>query len=253
MFRLAEPSPRLWLGLTFYQLGAVLHDLIMRVPLFEEVVRKSRDNRYLIAHAVATRTPSISPDSDIPLDVLLIAQRALDKDLDRRLKAVKWEDFINDGNERRRYEVLLGLEGDTTIPTASKKRQIQLQKLTESIETILDGRFVEKGIHAKHAMKKIAQGRLQLRYTWSPPTLSAQGTATAIAELRDGGGNLHVDVWAEFIGRGGASVATERFPACTIAMPADPSVPPLLVECAFDALLRAFAEIVGHLHAPAAD
>src|SRR6185503_4141522 len=33
LFRLVDPSPELWHALTVYQLGGLLHDLIMREPL----------------------------------------------------------------------------------------------------------------------------------------------------------------------------------------------------------------------------
>lgn len=40
LFRLDEPTPRLWKGLNIYQVGAVLHDLVMKSALFQdEVIR----------------------------------------------------------------------------------------------------------------------------------------------------------------------------------------------------------------------
>src|SRR5690606_24071900 len=36
LFRLVEPSQDLWMGLSIYQLGAVLHDLLEGQPLFSE-------------------------------------------------------------------------------------------------------------------------------------------------------------------------------------------------------------------------
>lgn len=255
MFRLVESGPRLWLGLTFYQLGAVLHDLIMRVPIFDDVVRRGRDNRYLIAHAVATRTPSIVADADVPMDLVLVAQRALQKDLDRRLKGVKWEDFCDadGGSNRRRYEILLGLEGEVTTPGANNQRQIKLQKLAESLHTILDGRFVEKAIHARHSKRPVSPDRFQIRYTWTPPALRTGTSTTAVVELYNSDESLQLDIWAEYGNRNSAIWATEKFPAGVVVMPADSSVPQPLVEAALDGILRAFAQVVADPRASASN
>src|SRR5690242_7542651 len=46
LFRLVEVGPELWHALTIYQLGGLLHDLIMREPLFEAEYLRSKENRY---------------------------------------------------------------------------------------------------------------------------------------------------------------------------------------------------------------
>lgn len=80
MFRLIPSGPELWRGLTYYQLGGLLHDLIMKKKLFADVVEKAKENRYLIAHAVATKIPAVIHDGSAPLDLVLLSQRALEKD-----------------------------------------------------------------------------------------------------------------------------------------------------------------------------
>lgn len=96
LFRLDEPSARLWLGLNFYQLGAVLHDLIMKEPLFQHEV--GLGNRWLVAKAVLTKTPSFTDGNPGRLaNLKALAARCLVKDLDARLRLVGWEDFILEG------------------------------------------------------------------------------------------------------------------------------------------------------------
>ena len=57
-----------WRAVTFYQLGAVLHDLIMRRPLFQEF----SDPYALLVEAVKSEQPAIRAD-DVPADLILLA------------------------------------------------------------------------------------------------------------------------------------------------------------------------------------
>jgi serine/threonine protein kinase len=96
LFRLDEPSMKLWKGLNFYQLGAVLHDLIMKEPLFLHEMKLG--NRWLVARAVLTKIPSFADSNPARLASLkALAARCLVKDLDARLQLVGWEDFILEG------------------------------------------------------------------------------------------------------------------------------------------------------------
>lgn len=92
LFRLDEPTEKLWKGLNFYQIGAVLHDLIKKEALFQKEIYLN--NRWLVARAVLTKQPSFS-DGDskrLPTEKVL-ALRCLTKDLDTRLSLVDWNDF----------------------------------------------------------------------------------------------------------------------------------------------------------------
>ncbi|QYG02510.1 protein kinase [Massilia sp. NP310] len=91
LFRLVEPSPDFWRGLTFYQVGGVLHDLIMRRALFQDEV--SSANRYIVAMAVLRKTPALNPDDIVETSLRALAARCLTKDLSQRLKLVTWADF----------------------------------------------------------------------------------------------------------------------------------------------------------------
>ena len=93
LFRLDEPTKRLWNGLNFYQLGAVLHDLIAKRPLFDHEMQLG--NRWLVARAVLTKTPTfIDHDPNRLLQLKVLSHRCLVKDLNTRLQLVGWDDFI---------------------------------------------------------------------------------------------------------------------------------------------------------------
>lgn len=87
LFRLVEPDADMWRALTFYQIGALLHDLIMQKPLFSD--EKKTGNRFRIAYAVANTRPTIDA-SDVPKDLILLARDCLEKDMSRRLRLVTW-------------------------------------------------------------------------------------------------------------------------------------------------------------------
>jgi len=77
-----------WRAITFYQIGAVLHDLIMRKPLFHEF-----SNPYaVLVEAVKSETPEIFA-SDLPERLVLLAKKCLVKKPEARLKLVSWDDF----------------------------------------------------------------------------------------------------------------------------------------------------------------
>lgn len=98
LFRLDEPSAKLWKGLNFYQMGAVLHDLIMKRPIFDHEMNLG--NRWLVARAVLTKVPSFGDlDPNRLANLKALAARCLVKDLDSRLQLVGWEDFILEGGK----------------------------------------------------------------------------------------------------------------------------------------------------------
>lgn len=92
LFRLDEPSRELWQGLNIYQVGAVLHDLIMKEPLFRAEMEVG--NRWLVAKAVLLHTPNFKDGNPNRLGYLKsLAAKCLNKDLQARLALVDWLDF----------------------------------------------------------------------------------------------------------------------------------------------------------------
>jgi serine/threonine protein kinase len=83
-----DDSIEAWRAITFYQLGAVLHDLLMRKPLFDQF-----KNPYArLVRAVERQIPQVdAPEADA--DLRLLAQNCLAKVPSQRLDTVKWEDF----------------------------------------------------------------------------------------------------------------------------------------------------------------
>jgi serine/threonine protein kinase len=88
LFRKEEDTPDGWRALAFYQIGAVLHDLIMKTTIFEEdLIPYPR-----MVEAVKYK----SPDLDVPgadQDLVALAKVCLVKDPAIRLKLVSWDSF----------------------------------------------------------------------------------------------------------------------------------------------------------------
>lgn len=82
-----EDSLEGWRSLSFYQLGAVLHDLIMRRPLFNNLHPYAK-----IVNAVQRTTPNITA-SDVAIDVVFLSRKCLIKNWKKRLECVAWSDF----------------------------------------------------------------------------------------------------------------------------------------------------------------
>jgi serine/threonine protein kinase len=80
-----------WRAITFYQLGAVLHDLIMRRPLFADFEQPFAR----LVNAVQHETPAIDSTSVSPALVEL-ARHCLLKPPELRLEFVSWEQFENE-------------------------------------------------------------------------------------------------------------------------------------------------------------
>ena len=78
LFRLKEPSEEMWRALTIYQIGGVLHDLVVRKPLFDDVVRS--ENKFALAMAVLTQVPDFSKVSDSLKSLAVVASNCLVKD-----------------------------------------------------------------------------------------------------------------------------------------------------------------------------
>jgi serine/threonine protein kinase len=75
-------------AVTFYQLGAVLHDLLTRKPLFSEDLTPYGHLVDVVSnHAVVVQAPGTAPE------LRMLAQDCLVKDPTQRLQLVSWERF----------------------------------------------------------------------------------------------------------------------------------------------------------------
>lgn len=104
-----EDSSEGWRAVTFYQLGATLHDMLMRRRMFADVGEPPAKLYDAIKHTVP---PIDAPDVDPWL--VDLAKRCLHKDWKVRIQLVDWEDF-----ERPRYTD----EGAESIKERLKQRQ----------------------------------------------------------------------------------------------------------------------------------
>lgn len=77
-----------WRAITFYQIGATLHDMIMGKVLFCDCDTP----RALLYDAVREKTPDIT-SKDIDSRIVHVAQACLLKDWRQRLQFVSWESF----------------------------------------------------------------------------------------------------------------------------------------------------------------
>jgi len=95
LYRIESDDLEGWRAITFYQIGAVLHDLIMKKPLFSEY-----DEPFArLVDAVKEVTPKIDSIPSLP-ELSTICRRCLVKDPKTRLSLVKWEDFyFNEENK----------------------------------------------------------------------------------------------------------------------------------------------------------
>lgn len=92
LFRLDEPTSELWRALNFYQVGAVLYDLIQKDEIFKDEI--SLGNRWLVSKAVLLKTPVFTDGTPQRLSYWKsLALRCLTKDMNTRLEIVNWTDF----------------------------------------------------------------------------------------------------------------------------------------------------------------
>ena len=172
LFRLIEPGTELWHALSVYQLGALLHDLIMREPLFQDEYLKSTENRYRFAWIVATVDPHIYA-SDVDRDLIFIARRALDKNW-RRRSILTLENFLADGAAHRINALhVLGVAIDPASLQHTDKLTVMLQRVRE-VASDLNDSFTEylrtNGVTAYHHVHPGPNDTAKLLvFSWAAP------------------------------------------------------------------------------------
>ena len=160
-----------WRALALYQVGAVLHDLIMRRPIFEEFV-----NPYAaLVNAVQHETPSVNSEA-VPSYLIDGCQMALVKDPDKRLALVSWEAFrppvatsAGDAARQRISKRLL-------LADAQSKAVVDDgPAVAELLETVIDGLKIE--------LRRIRQANSSIM----PPLVVTRGPKRApVLDIRIG-------------------------------------------------------------------
>src|SRR5581483_10261527 len=167
LFRLLEPGPELWNALSVYQLGGLLHDLIMRRPLFQAEYEKSALNRYRFAWIVATSIPKIDA-IDVDRDLVLLATRALDKNWTRR-SLLSLEDFLLDGRAARRKHALwtLGLRAESTTWEESPMLLERVAQAAGAVEQSVIQYFASHHVTVMHSVSPGSTDTTKvIRFAW---------------------------------------------------------------------------------------
>ena len=141
LFRDHSPTERMWRALTFYQLGAVLHDLVMKKPIFDVEMRS--ENRYRVAAAVLLTRPKVMAN-DVDPKLINLARNCLIKDDEVRLQRVSWSNFRGEtdtGSEEVRRRLSLGeFRGAPHLGVSSGRRDAEKLRLriVEATDTLID-------------------------------------------------------------------------------------------------------------------
>jgi eukaryotic-like serine/threonine-protein kinase len=143
LFWLHPPSSEMWRALSIYQVGAVMHDLIRKQPIFADEV--AMENRYALAMAVLQKVPSTHAE-DLPTYLCALASRCLAKDMKRRVAQVTWEDFEDsstgsDSIGRRFQQLRRGgtapIERALTAHQREHARRMLFQSLHDRLSTLI--------------------------------------------------------------------------------------------------------------------
>lgn len=136
LFREEEQDKNGYRAMTFYQLGGVLYDLIMRERLF---LASSFPFARLV-RAIENDHPKIQ-QPDVPKDLILLARTCLLKTPEHRLKYIKWEDF----------EESPSIEQDVAI------RQRVMSRFASSLEPTSQPSSIDSSWDAKRVITTIQQ------------------------------------------------------------------------------------------------
>ncbi len=121
-----------WRALTFYQIGAVLHDLIMQYPIFNQHSLYSR-----LVIAVQTEIPKVLAN-DIDQDLIRLVNLCLMKDPELRYKHLSWEDFIYPKNSSNLESVKARIQSRIVTSTnITQRNELSDEKLNRQIEQLL--------------------------------------------------------------------------------------------------------------------
>lgn len=135
LFRSEQDTKDGWRAVSFYQLGAVLHDMVMRKPLFVDEQEPFAN----LVRAVEKTKPVVEA-VDVPRDLLQLCRNCLVKDPSERLALVSWASFARppavDGDQSaalRRIQDRRSAAGKSSRMVATPK------KVLNGLVSFLDG------------------------------------------------------------------------------------------------------------------
>jgi len=146
LYREEEDSPEGWRAITFYQLGAVLHDMIMRRPIFHNFCEPYAK----LVDAVREEIPEIKAD-DVESDLILLAKSCLVKNPERRLSMISWDQFLKAQLTRRscdsyrerirKRRALIGAQQEKKELVLEEERKykrfLELERMVNSIKEMI--------------------------------------------------------------------------------------------------------------------
>ncbi len=178
LFRLQSPSPELWHGVDVYQLGGLLHDLIMREPMFSDEYASSSENRYRFAWIVATVDPVVRA-IDVDMELVLLSRRALDKNWERR-RLIRLEEFLADESDFSLSLAAIGVRtSPRPLPSATEPlRPGVAMAFARAVEGQVQAFLTERSLRATHAVDPGPDDLTwSLRWAWD---LAADATASRV-------------------------------------------------------------------------
>ncbi|MDR7867747.1 MAG: protein kinase [Sporomusaceae bacterium] len=182
-----------WRAVTFYQIGAVLHDLIMRKPLFDEY----SDPFAKLVNAVQNITPNINANTaEISPDLIHLASTCLIKNPEVRLQFLRWENFSQteqssqsiDAIKERIRQRHLAAQSDRfgQLKESETRRRLQLkEQILEKLERIIRSVCSRKHNFPPMEVRTSAQQLIVIFPPSSPHQLSASLYLCINMELLD--------------------------------------------------------------------
>ena len=141
LVRQEEYSVEGWRAVTFYQLGAVLHDLIMKARIFEEFAEPYPR----LVMAVQEENANITA-KDVSEELILLAKNCLSKHPDIRLRYVTWDDFAVKSavpspamraKERVRRRLAQGYEAASETERGEDERSRAILRVVQDVQSRL--------------------------------------------------------------------------------------------------------------------
>jgi serine/threonine protein kinase len=144
LYREEADTPEGWRAVTFYQLGAVLHDMIMCHPIFpiySEPYAKLVD-------AVRNVVPKIAAD-DVDSSLILLAKSCLVKDPKERVALVSWSHFLNPPSNK---------DSTATVrDRITKRRILRKTEAKENLETNQEASAYKRALNFDRVVSSIKE------------------------------------------------------------------------------------------------
>lgn len=162
-----------WRGVTFYQLGGVLHDMIMQRPLFAHHTEPFTN----LVEAVRREVPVIDA-ADVPSDLRLLAANCLIKDPSTRLALVTWSRFAarpTDGGDFRAAAERIALRRQQFVTASPLLRQNNdfIRRIKEDVLTDISRIInllcdIESNFPPRQIRESPARSAVEIEFAASP-------------------------------------------------------------------------------------